>query len=219
MKQKQQGQAVVEIIVVLAALLSVGWGLLWLQRWQQIKQQTQHHAALQAFRFSQSHVLDQADDLQPIYLQGLYSYLAHQSTTDLRPLGDIDRLSNGMKMAEPEGLLGPSQRWRFSSRVHVDGWELAAWAQKNEALIPIMHLQSEVSILVGTGYAQDDLQMVSRLGASPSLWRSAQNSSAAAIEGLRPLFAPVDRAWGRADSTTSWLQPWQESVPSRHLYE
>lgn len=51
---RQQGQAMFEMLIVSAAIMVLLFGLIWLQRWQQIKVKTQHHAALQAFRFSQS---------------------------------------------------------------------------------------------------------------------------------------------------------------------
>ena len=62
---QQKGQAMLEMVVVTSSILLLIWGLVWLQRWQQVKVQTQHHAALSAFRFSQSYELGQVDAPTP----------------------------------------------------------------------------------------------------------------------------------------------------------
>lgn len=201
---RQRGQAMVEMLVVMGAILMLFWGLLWLQRWQQIKLQTQHHAALQAFKFSHSHELSQEQKgLTTAYLAGLYSPIAHQEHTERQALGLMPAQHDFLNLAQQEGLLGATQRWRFSSTAQGDG----------------MQLQSQTSIWVGAAHAKDDEQAIARLEASTSLWKYAQQNSVVAIKTLSPLLTPVDAAWGRKVPSTDWLRPWQESVPARHMQE
>ena len=204
MKTQQKGQAIIELLVVVAAVLAVFWGLLWLQRWQQVKLQTQHHAALQAFVFSQSYELgaEEIEMVAPSYLMGLYSPVAHEQSTTVEALGVMPTPHRLLESARQEGVLGTTQRWRFQSQALASG----------------MQLQSQISLWVGAGHANDDSQMVQRLAASTSLWRYAQDPSSTAIKALTPLIKPVDAAWGRAAPSSDWLSVWQESVPQPFLF-
>lgn len=214
---RQRGQAMVEMLVVTVAILMLLWGLLWLQRWQQIKLQTQHHAALQAFRFSQSYELGQQDATQPNYLMGLFSSISHQENTKKQPLGVMPLADPLLSNARDEGLFGATQRWRFTSVGKADGWYNSAWAQSIFDFMPDMQLQSQTSIWVGAGHVHDDKEAVKRIEASQTLWGKAEKNSTLAIRSLTPLFIPVDMGWGRAPPENKWLQTWSESVPSNHL--
>lgn len=222
MKMSQSGQAIVEMLVVTTAILMLLWGLLWLQRWQQIKLQTQHHAALQAFRFSQSYELDlrkiRAESaVDPVYLKGLYSPIAHTEHSQAQALGVMPAQHSLLSTAQEEGILGATERWRFHSKAHAHGTQSSAWAQRLFEFVPKMTLNSQTSIWVGAGHANDDTQAVQRLEASQSLWAYAQPRSKRVIDTLTPLLSPVDMAWGRPSPSTDWILPWQESVPIHHL--
>lgn len=201
MSKQQRGQAIVEMLVIIVAILMLFWGLLWLQRWQQIKLQTQHHAALQAFRFSQSYELNNPLEQQPEYLTGLYSPIAHEEYTKAQTLGVVPAPHHFLDLAQQEGLLGTTQRWRFSSTAEGAG----------------MQLQSQTSIWVGAGHALSDTHAMERLESSTSLWQYAQRNSNTVIKTLSPLLKPLDAGWGRKSPSTTWLKPWQESVPTHHL--
>lgn len=199
----QRGQAIVEMLVSIVAILMLFWGLLWLQRWQQVKLQTQHHAALQAFKYSHSYELEQKQgELTIAYLAGLYSPIAHQEYTEQQALGVMPAPHHFLDLAQQEGLLGAAQRWRFKSTAQGEG----------------MQLQSQTSIWVGAAHANSDEQIVKRLEASTSLWKYAQRNSIRAIKTLQPVVSPVDAAWGRKTPSTDWLRPWQESVPAHHFH-
>lgn len=199
---RQRGQAIVEMLVLIVAILMLFWGLLWLQRWQQIKLQTQHHAALQAFKFSHSHELSQDQEgLTTAYLLGLYSPIAHKEHTERQALGVMPAQHQFLDVAQQEGLLGATQRWRFNSTAQGDG----------------MQLRSQTSIWVGAAHANNDEQAVARLEASTSLWQYAQQNSVRTFKTLQPVISPVDAAWGRKTPSTDWLRPWQQSVPAHHL--
>lgn len=216
---KQRGQAMVEMLVVSISILMLLWGLLWLQRWQQIKLQTQHYAALQAFRFSQSYELEQKAVIasKPNYLSGLFSSIAHQENTQKQLLGFMPLSDQLLTHAREEGLFGQTQRWRFTSTAKAEDWFNSAWAQSIFDFMPDMTLQSQTSIWVGAGHAHHDQDAIKRIEGSLTLWGKAQKNSALAIHSLTPLFMPVDMGWNRAQPTIKWLQPWQESIPAHHL--
>lgn len=200
MKTQQRGQAIVEMLVVIGVVLMLFWGLLWLQRWQQIKLQTQHHSALQAFKFSHSYEIDQKE-LSTAYLAGLYSPIAHREHTEIQSLGVMPAQHPFLDLAQQEKILGPTGRWRFNSTAQGEG----------------LQLKSQTSIWVGAGQANHDAQAIERLETSTTLWQYAQSNSVTAIKALNPLLKPVDAGWKRQPVSTNWLQPWQESVPAHHL--
>lgn len=211
---RQQGQAMFEMLIVSAAIMVLLFGLIWLQRWQQIKVQTQHHAALQAFRFSQSFELGSNQNLSPEYMTGLYSAIPHQQHSQSTNLGVMPHQASLLNVAQQEGVLGGSARWRFESRAMAAGVDqLAAWQNSSFSVLPEMQVQSQTSIWVGAGHALSDAQMTQRLQGSRSLWRHASGASQASMGLLTPLLQPVELGWGRPAPTTNWLQPWQESVP------
>lgn len=211
---RQQGQAMFEMLIVSAAIMVLLFGLIWLQRWQQIKVKTQHHAALQAFRFSQSFELGSNQNLNPEYMTGLYSAIPHQQHSQSTNLGPMSHQASLLNTAQQEGVLGGSARWRFESRATAAGVDqLAAWQNTSLSVLPEMQVQSQTSIWVGAGHALSDAQMTQRLQASRSLWRHASGASQASMGLLTPLLQPVELGWGRPAPTTNWLQPWQESVP------
>lgn len=214
---KQQGQALVEMLVVVTVLLLLGAVLLWLQRWQQIKLQTQHHAALSAFRYAATHELGPAPEFLPDYLTGLHSPLTHQLLRQqqllLRP-----QFWQPLVSAHSDALLGARARSLFT----VQALELAqqqelAWGLGRPRLMGLMQVQSQTAIEVGSGAAHGAQQSTERLAAHQRLWRYATLPSQAAFTQLTPLLRPVDSAWSRADPDLHWLTPWQDSVPKPYL--
>lgn len=215
---QQKGQAMLEMVVVTSSILLLIWGLVWLQRWQQVKVQTQHHAALSAFRFSQSYELGQVDAQLPSYIEGLYSGISHQQNSQRLSLGEMAHGAFFIEQAQKEGVLGPSDRWRFESQsVQSNAPKTAIWSTNAFAFLPSMAVKSQTSIWVGAGHAQSDKNMTQRLTASTSLWGHAQKTSQVTIGALSPFLQAVDLGWGRKAPTIDWLEPWQESVPVLHL--
>lgn len=161
---KQRGQAMVEMLVVVVMVWLLIAAVMWLQRWQQIKLQTQHHAALSAFRFSQGWELGANQPVwQPTYHEGLLSPIAHEWHANAQPLGVMSILPSFMQQAQREGLFAQSQRWRFSTVVSDSGWLPAAWAQKKPYFLSELKLSSQTSIWVGAGHALSDEDMVQRI--------------------------------------------------------
>lgn len=215
--RSQHGQAFIELLVVAMAVLSLAWGGMWLFRWQQIKTQTQHHSALQAFRFSQSYLLkEKAQQVQPDYSHSLYSYSPHQVHSHQESLPFTTQWAP-MRTAYADELIAAVGQWRFySTATAVDG-PLAAWAMAKAHVWPAMRVQSQLSIFVGAGHADHDEQATQRLAQHKSLWQSSTQASAAAIRSMQPALSLVDQAWGRPQASSSWLTPWAQSVPQPYL--
>lgn len=214
----QQGQALIELMVMVLAIFMLLWAMIWLQRWQQIRLQIQHHAALQAFRLSQSYELGaEALALMPSYLQGLYSPLAHQQLSSYQVLGAMPEQTGFMSTATQDGLFGATQRWQVRSLAQAEPAHTMPWAQRLFEFLPAMQVQSQSSIWVGAGHAHHDTHATQRLQQSNTLWAEAQGASRLAIQPLVPIFSVVDAGWSRPSPSTNWLQPWQESVPEIHL--
>lgn len=210
---KQRGQAMVEMLVVVVMVWLLIAAVMWLQRWQQIKLQTQHHAALSAFRFSQGWELGANQPVwQPTYHEGLLSPIAHEWHANAQPLGVMSILPSFMQQAQREGLFAQSQRWRFSTVVSDSGWLPAVWAQKKPYFLSELKLSSQTSIWVGAGHALSDEDMVQRIEKSDSLWGTAVHSQRL-VRGWDTRLQAVDRPWARASPQVDWLRPWQHDLP------
>lgn len=213
----QQGQALIEMMVMVAVLLVVGAALLWLQRWQQIKLQIQHHAALSAFRHASTYELGSSAVHLPDYVSGLYSPLSHSTLRQqhhlLRP-----QLWQPLAVAHNDGLFGFTGRSRFVVQaLEQPQSQKVAWGLIRPELKPDLQVQSQITIEVGAGAAHGAQQTTERLRAHHLLWRSAAQPSELAVEQLTPLLRHVDAAWPRAVPHPDWLMPWQAAVPKPYL--
>lgn len=214
--QTQQGQALLEMVVASAVLLIAASSLVWLQRWQEIKAQTQHHAGFAAFRYAQTHLLGpEALNHQPNYVEGLFSPISHSIQLHYysRPF-----LNDWVPetVAHQDALLGPTERVQFKAQAQQlkTPQPTMAWWWNNKAPLPTLQLSSHTLLDVGLGAVNSSTQMTERLQHSTTLWRSAYRASDVAFSQWVPLIKPVDRAWQRAEPNTEWLAPWRDSIPS-----
>lgn len=212
----QQGQALLEMIVASAVLLVAASSLLWLQRWQEIKAQTQHHAGFAAFRYTHTHLLGPAaTSHQPNYVAGLFSPLSHSIELHHHTNQSL-KVWAPETVAHQDALLGPTERVQFRAQAHqLDAPQRRiAWWWGNKAPLPTLQLSSHTRIDVGLGAVSSSTQMIERLQLNSTLWRSAYHASATAFSQWAPLIKPVDHAWQRPQPNTEWLAPWRDSIPS-----
>lgn len=218
--RRQQGQALLEMVVVTAVIVLLGAALLWLQRWQQVKVQTQHHAALSAFRYAVAHpVAYQDESVQVHYLEGLSSPIKHQLQEQHHTWITLAQWAP-LRLGQTGNLLGPTHRARFA----VQAIELTpsqtglAWNLGRPALDGFMRVQSQTTIDVGAGASSGPQQTWERLQSHGPLWQQAEPGSKAAFGLLTPLLKTVDSGWSRPSPSTQWLAPWMESVPQSALH-
>lgn len=216
----QQGQALLEMLVVTAVILLLGAALLWLQRWQQVKVQTQHHAALSAFRYAVSHPVTSPEEAGKVnYLEGLASPIQHQLQNQYQSWMTLAEWAP-LQLGQIDELLGSTNRTRFSVQaVELEPSQTGlAWGLGRPALDGFMRVQSQTTIEVGLGVSHGPQQTLARLQAHGPLWQQTEQGSKTAFGLLTPLLKAVDAGWSRPSPSTQWLAPWIESVPPAALY-
>ena len=214
----QHGYALIEFMLSSAVILLLGAGLLWLQRWQQVKVQTQHHAALSAFRYSATHLLgEESLHFLPEYIQGLHATVAHQSQRQATTLASLQEWQP-LQVAHEGQLLGHTERIRFEVVAAEQTQHKPAWGLRLPFMSTSMQVQAQTSLQVGVGASYGPEPTWQRLQAHERLWQKVASGSQMVVKQLGPLLSPVDAAWSRSAPHTQWLAPWKESIPPRYLY-
>lgn len=214
----QHGYALIEVMLSSVVILLLGAGLLWLQRWQQVKVQTQHHAALSAFRYSATHLLgEESRYFLPEYIQGLHATVAHQSQRQAMTLPSAQDWQP-LQVAHEGRLLGYTERVRFSVFAAEKSQQKLAWGARIPFVSSPMRVESQTSLQVGVGASYGPEHTWQRLQSHERLWQKAATDSHRIVKQLAPFLAPIDAAWSRSAPHTQWLSPWKESIPPRYIH-
>lgn len=214
--QTQQGQALVEMVMVSALLLLAASSLLWLQRWQEVKAQTQHHAGFAAFRYTQTHLLGpEASAYHPAYMAGLFSPVSHSIQLQHSSTQPLKNWAPEV-VANQDALLGVTERVQFRALAqHGKQYQPEiAWWMPHTVVQPALQLTSHTLLDVGLGAPHSSAHMIERLQGSTVLWANAYRASKGAFSQWGPRLRPVDQAWQRAEPNTQWLAPWRDAIPS-----
>ena len=74
-------------------------------------------------------------------------------------------------------------------------------------------LARSTAILTGSGHADSDHSVQTRVAGSGLAWSASYDASVAAAGAARLRTAGVDQAWGRPAAGFDWLRPWSGYVP------
>ncbi len=228
---EQGGQALVETLVVLAALGSLWLGIAWLGRLQDIGLQLAHASRRAAFAHAHQGLAPGA--LGPGgdgYLNAPghrwrtrrgQGFLAEPAYLDIEPLGDMTGRQAGDPGAAASDLrrelrLGDPRVWRAGARVRTAGG-----ISSTGSLLDFDHLgldlRRHTAILSGDGAAAGDGEVQSILAGSARAWGATASASRAAGRAALDRLGGVDAAWGRVLPDWDWVDSWTGSVPRPHL--
>ena len=219
---RQAGQALVEGIVVLLALLSLWVAISWLGRFQDMALQASHASRFAAFSLTRN-------PIAPPVLQGRTDYFSgpdHQwmdrrgqsalSKDRSEVTFSVGRQPVLQSGAQPGGAASRAQELRQGWRLEDTGI-LKAYAIVSSSHYPA--LARHTALLTGAGHASDDADNQHRLAESPATWGDSANPSYELGRRIESRVSALDRAWGRSQPHFDWLGPWAGYVPAHHLGE
>lgn len=220
------GQALVEGVVVMATLLLLWLMSGWLFRLQDLALQATNASRYAAFDMAR---LAHGNRAQFATSPDIYFSGKGQQWRDLRARswlrGDqAVKLSGALGTPLPE-LAQPGGTDNLAVTLRSQ-WSLADTGVR-EAAVTVApqtgmanqpgRIQRRAFIVVNTGYAGNDEQVVRRAGASDLAWAQPEQSSRNIGQALASRLQPLDAPWSRPEPSFNWLAPWQHEVPSRHL--
>lgn len=221
---QQRGQAMVEALVALVAIIAMWHAVAWIARLQDLALQAHHAARYGAFAAARQpkNVSHAAPDLRFFTMQRL-------QWTDTRgrwllpsiyqePRWNFTSTTPMPNHAQP-GLDHDASRtlrrqWGVEDPgVVVAGITLQPVAEQGNW--PRLH--REVAIAVDAAHASSDADAAERIRQSSLGWYAAANTSAQRGQQVVSRAQGVDAGWGRPLPEFDWLMPWAGDVPEHVL--
>lgn len=239
----QAGQALVESLVAMLALV-VLWGALhWLAHYQDIGLSSVHASRHAAFAATRTGADEPGQEIASHFFTGS----AHR-WVDRRGEAVLDaqapfalswqRLRPLSPEAQPAGRLMQAatlrRDWQLDDRGILQARIAAGFAVGRGDGAPTgignrlqLHvfdhsyppLARSIGILTGAGHAPSDAQVQNRIGASALAWSGAQSASRLSGGSVQLRADGVDMGWSRPAPTYDWLQPWSGRVPGHLIAE
>ncbi|MEO9121702.1 MAG: hypothetical protein ABI228_01745 [Burkholderiaceae bacterium] len=216
------GQALVEGIVVLLALLSLWVAISWLGRFQDMALQASHASRFAAFSLTRNPGAPPIIQSRTDYFSGPdHQWMDRRGQSMLSK----DRSEVTFKVVRQLALEPGAQPGGASARAQElrQGWRLEdTGILKAYAIVAPPHypaLARHTALLVGAGHASDDIDSQRRLAESPAAWSDSANRSYELGRRIESGASALDRAWGRSEPRFDWLGPWAGYVPAHHLGE
>jgi len=226
--RRNEGQALTEGVVVMAALLLLWVMSGWLIRLQDLALQASNASRYAAFDLARQANTDHVQFAASphVYFSGL-----GQQWRDLRGRSWLAneravRLSGQLGTPLPE-LAQPGGANALASTLRLQ-WALAdtgvrevtvTVAPKTGIANQPEYLQRQAFIAVNAGHASDDGHVVRRVRASGLAWAETEQASRHVGLSMGARLQPLDDPWSRPEPTFDWLKPWQHNVPSLHLQD
>lgn len=80
-----------------------------------------------------------------------------------------------------------------------------------------LHITRRTHVASGAGYAHGDVDTQRRIGRAPTSWRKAEGASLAEARRLKPVVDRLDGPWRRPGLSLDWLSEWADVVPADRL--
>lgn len=228
-RHKQSGQAVVECLVVLGVLASLWVALAWLGRVQDAALQAGHASRHRAFALAHQGLGEgmayAGDPIVPdqggtnrrgeAFLDAAATRASSQPTARQPSIQPGDHFA-GAATVRADLVLGDPRIW--VTEVHIEtngetepGLGLAVFDRRR------LGLGRHTAIMRGSGASDGDSATQQRIAQAHSVWGRYAGPSTALGRQVAERMQPVDAAWGRAEASFEWLQPWAGRIPARHL--
>lgn len=236
-QQQQQGQALVEGLIVLLCLLTLWVGGIWLLRLQDVALAGQHASRLGAFDLARAGRLSE-DRVTPRFFAGPHAGWHNRRGGALVPPGQVHMATSRSVQLGPQGQPGASERhasrlrqeWGLQdmgiAQVSLDispqagtaSSERSASSERADPALGFIDtiallLRRHTAVLTDAGHSTDAREANKRAGGSDSAWRQAARASYAAAERIAASAMPVDSPWHRARPVLDWFMPWAGKKP------
>jgi hypothetical protein len=244
-KNAEKGQALIEGVVVLLALLSLWVAIPWLSRFQDIALQASHASRFAAFSMTRNRAAMPVQQIREHYFSGPAHQWADRRGQALLSLDKSEvslKISAGAALAaqaQPGGSAQLAQLLRSDWRLEDSGIinahvsvalpafqvlatpaasgsdSIKAGISQFDKGYPVV--SRHTAILAGAGHASSDTDTQIRVSESGLGWSDSAQRSYALGRKIESRMAPVDQAWGRPAPVFDWLLPWAAEVPEFHI--
>lgn len=229
--EAQQGQAMVEGLVVLLALTALWSAISWLGRLQDINLQAMHASRYAAFSATRHPNMDEQSNTRHTTQLHFFGGPTHQwadaqgnrmlLNTAQEVQLNTDRTRQLAMHAQPGGSGGNATTLRADWHIADTGIVDSHVTVRPSAVDPmdwgISGIRRHTAILVGAGHAANDAQVQHRLADSALAWGNSSQASYAAGGSIAGAMIAVDAGWNRPEPIFDWLGPWTGAVPNYHL--
>jgi len=236
MKQ-QQGQALVEGLIVLLCLLTLWVGGTWLLRLQDVALHGQHATRFGAFDVARAGDLSEGR-VTSRFFAGSHAGWRNRHAGALVPPGRVHMATSRSMKLGPQGQPGASEQ--YASRLREEwGLQDTGIASVSVGISPqsgaaspgrsanteranatpgfidtiALLLRRHTAILTDAGHSADAHDAHKRAAGSDTAWRQAAQASYAAAERIAAAAMPVDSPWHRARPVLDWFMPWAGKKP------
>lgn len=189
---RQQGQAIVEALLMLPLMAVVVWAVSWVGGLQFSAQQLSQASRKTAMSGAMG---------QPV-----------------APTNSVAVTRHRLRIQELPGIAPPNMSVLQGEWFGVGLRLLSVYARSTpsqEGLAPIIARHAHVAI--GAGHAHGDADARRRIGTAPTAWRQVERASLAQARRVGPATRRMDGPWGRAELQTDWLSAWADVVPPDRL--
>ena len=238
---RQSGQALVEALVVLTALLMFWVAVAWLGRFQDIALQASHASRYAAFAEARGETVH-SDAVR----HGFFTGVSHRwSDRKGKRLFSEDGRETGLRVVRGSPLSAMAQAGRDAPAANAlrEAWKLAdtgvvdarvevqlvgVVSQKNDRSstfmsglrdfdAPYPRLVRHTAILTNAGHATDDDAVQLRVADAGMPWSDAAGRSYGLSAQVSSPMRAVDAGWKRSPPATDWARAWAGAVPEHYL--
>ncbi|MBB1597688.1 TadE/TadG family type IV pilus assembly protein [Achromobacter sp. UMC46] len=190
----QQGQAVVEALLLLPLMAMMVWAVSGIGNLQFSAQQMSQASRKAAMAGALGQPLEPAWSSASSALKSQATALSGIASPRVRVLQD-EWFGVGLRWLSVQARTAP--------------------VRHDALLAPSIVRQTRVAI--GAGYAHGDADARRRIAGAPTAWRQAERASLAQARRVGAIAQRMDGPWGRAAVSMDWLSPWADLAPADRL--
>jgi len=224
----QQGQALIEgmLVLLLAGLLWVG--IVHIGQLQDMAVQAQHASRVAAFAVAHDTLAADTLALRQTHFAGVAHRWRDHSGRRLLPDPEAHVTLRLMQQAPLPAQAQPGQtdpdamRLRQQWRLDDTGMVRAAAAISVPVPFqaqPNITIRRHTAILRDVGHSPDADSAQRRVGESQYAWADAARRAQVLGQSVQKRLAPVDAAWHRPSPSYDWLMPWAGQYPGQVMHE
>ncbi|ADP15527.1 TadE-like family protein 2 [Achromobacter xylosoxidans A8] len=193
-RTRQQGQALIEALLMLPLLALLLWAASWIGGLQFTAQEV-----AQASRKA-----------------AMAGALGQPSQNQHAPSGTaLSRNASALPGIAPAQVTALQDEW-FGAELKLMT-ATASTARRDRDNAAWLRIARRTHVASGAGYAHGDTDAQRRIGRAPTSWRRAESASLAEARRLKPVVDRLDGPWRRPGLSLDWLSEWADVVPADRL--
>lgn len=191
---RQQGQALVEALLMLPLLALLLWAASWIGGLQFTAREMAQASRKTAMAGALGQPMRNSSVPGGMALSGRATALSGIAPAQVKALQD-EWFGADLKL-----LSVTASAARFDR-------DSAAW----------LRIARRTHVATGAGYAHGDADTQRRIGRAPTSWNRAERASLAEARRLKPVVDRLDGPWRRPGLSLDWLSEWADVVPGERL--